>query len=326
MIKGNHLRERYFEHLLKRPTDIDELRDIKLQILQESPNPQYLYKYCSIYTALKILDSGYIQLQPPDNFNDPFDCLSNVGVWNQGSLFSPNKDELTYLDSLMKKLPSKFQLPFRFVNDLRTSYYYVISCFTTDHINTLMWSHYSDNHGAVCMEFDIMDILDHLHPCYYVDKMPLLNWQSKNINLALIKANAWNYEREWRYITETIRPEMRIFGSASHDIYNTIHSLENFNQNDYEKWDQALKSILEDLEHIYNEQRKLKVRPTKIFLGLDFRKNYANVNSEAIVKQIEKNSKEHNIALHRIHARHNTFVLYDSVLQDIRQLFNPFLD
>ncbi len=37
-----------------------------------------IYKYCSIETAIKIVESGGILLNHPNNFNDPYDSKFEV--------------------------------------------------------------------------------------------------------------------------------------------------------------------------------------------------------------------------------------------------------
>jgi hypothetical protein len=318
-----NFREQYFLHLLTNPKDIQGLNDIKLQILQMSPNPQYLYKYCSIGTALKILESGFIKLQSADNFNDPFDCLSSVSVWNQDVQFPPSQNELIAVNEIMTHLPAKFQLPYSVFPDLRTSYYYAISCFTPDYKNMLMWSHYANNHIAVCLEFDITGLIEQLHPVFYTKKMPLMDWKSDNLNLTLIKSSAWNYENEWRYVKKTIRPKMRIFGSAAYQIYNQVHSSGHFTQQDKEEWGFVNDEMMKNLDQTYQDESQLVARPTRIFSGINFGHNFTNTNTAEIISKIEDIAKSHTIPIYRIRAEHNSFALTETLVKNLTEYNNP---
>lgn len=101
-----------------------------------------------------------------------------------------------------------------------------ISCFTeNDFTNVLMWSHYASNHTGYCIEYDSLNLLNDinvckfLYPVYYsreifdisnifinfIENMSD-NLDSQNIKFiycsAIFKAIEWNYEKEWRIITD----------------------------------------------------------------------------------------------------------------------------
>ena len=46
-----------------------------------------IYKYCSIETAIKIVDSGGIRLNNPDNFNDPYDSKIEISEEEEDKSF-----------------------------------------------------------------------------------------------------------------------------------------------------------------------------------------------------------------------------------------------
>jgi hypothetical protein len=157
-------RQAYFDYLAGNPNDADGLRARKKDALGMISGA-CLYKYCGLYTARKILDSGLL-LQPPDNFNDPFDCLARVSVWNSGYRFTPEPDDLQYAISLVGQLPAKYQLPnYNIFHDMRSSYCFAITCFGERWDDHLMWSHYADNHKGLCLAFDMNSIIEDIHPC-----------------------------------------------------------------------------------------------------------------------------------------------------------------
>jgi hypothetical protein len=142
-----------------------------------------------------------------------------------------------------------------------------------------MWSHYSDYHKGVCLEFKISDILSDVHPCFYTKDMPAVNWQSDCLSLTLIKASPWGYENEWRYIKRSVRTVMRMFGSVTHDIYNAIQADKKYSASDHEEWSTTHSALQLELEEIYNLERTVQIKPTRIFLGVKFYNNYGNTST-----------------------------------------------
>ncbi len=314
----NHLRKEYFDSLLKSGNDLSLLRAKKTEILRvESNQSVVLYKYCNIDTAVKIINSNSVLLQPPDNFNDPYDCLNAINIWGNESRFGPDKQDFESLGELLSHIPDKFQLPqYKVYHDLRNSYCFAISCFSSSYKNHLMWSHYADRHKGVCLEFEIQNRFDDIHPCYYTDAMPDLSWQSKNLNLSLIKCNAWNYESEWRWVKAVTRPVMRLFGSITSQIYHAVHTDKKYSTADHEEWSKVCSEMHRDLERNYNKECAILLRPSKIYLGLLYGHNYSNAFTGDQCKQIISYANKFNIPIHRMTAAQNNFNLYDEHVKE----------
>lgn len=107
-----------------------------------------------------------------------------------------------------------------------------IKCFSETNDNTLMWSHYADQHKGFCVEYDLSeleadaDVINHIFPIFYsttryldtdiaemVRELKELNYDIENNNfpsyspyledmtaLFLHKSKAWEYEKEWRIV------------------------------------------------------------------------------------------------------------------------------
>lgn len=108
-----------------------------------------------------------------------------------------------------------------------------MTCLTETNDNTLMWSHYANNHEGICVEYDLkllqedsFGICKHLFPVIYDnsrlvnrDIQPLIESHcalKKAITeryvydgdemlddilpIFLTKGNAWKYEQEWRIV------------------------------------------------------------------------------------------------------------------------------
>ena len=315
-------REQYFHALLDHPSDTDALRHRKINMFDTAEPPHRLYKFCSIDTALKILDSKSVLLQQPESFNDPFDCLSGVGIWQAEGRFGPNDDEIARVKEILSHIPEKFKMPqYEIPSDLRASYCFSISCFTSNPYNPLMWSHYASNHRGVCIEFDVSDMLDELHPCYYAARMPILSWQSNNINLSLIKGDAWVYEQEWRFVRKTIRPIMRIVSSVTHNIYNSIHSNAAHSKQDHVEWSDWQAATYLSLEREYNEQRMVPVKPSRVYVGLKYEHNYANTKTADTCRRITSIARKCGLPIHEVLATPSSFRLHDTALNDLPPWF-----
>lgn len=70
----------------------------------------------------------------------------------------------------------------------------------------LMWSHYSDGHKGICVQYDFQndnDIYNYLEPVYYTNNIfditPYFGSGRVPLKIAaIIKAKDWQYEKEWR--------------------------------------------------------------------------------------------------------------------------------
>lgn len=90
-----------------------------------------------------------------------------------------------------------------------------ISSFSERNDSILMWSHYSENHRGICIEYDLhndFEIAKVLEPVYYSEKIVSLskafgNQNSLNIirEAVITKALDWQYEKEWRIVFPTER-------------------------------------------------------------------------------------------------------------------------
>ncbi len=168
---------------------------------------------CEFFKLFRYMPSNYYNIR---NFEKQIIHLSQNGVLNDVYEGMPNlQEELSYFK--IKKL-----------SDLA-----YMTCLTETNNNTLMWSHYANNHEGICVEYDLKllqtdpyGICKHLFPILYSDVRP----STRNINsllkshnelkkaidenyiydgdemlddilpMFLTKGSEWKYEREWRII------------------------------------------------------------------------------------------------------------------------------
>ena len=176
-----------------------------------------LYKYISLkddYSFIKnIVKDNTIKFTSPDEFNDPFECMSVIGV--------------TSLDATMKKLEelskpsgSKYSedaLLRSYDNIVKHSleYYrtkslskYGMLCLSGTWDNILMWAHYSNDHKGIILVFQF----DENH--YFYDKMMKVKYKKGITYFEVDHPNCgkkmwesfstkdpiWEYENEYRII------------------------------------------------------------------------------------------------------------------------------
>jgi len=189
--------------------------------------PRFRYKFRSINTIdadsvsrlREILVDSKLWLASPESFNDPFDMsakiIVNGTIEEKRTRIKGILKENGYRNSQIKKLLPKYiqnmnKSDFNtFVNKTHkdtVSRTGVLS-FAGDPRNILMWSHYSDNHQGVCLQFEVArDIITigSASPVEYSSQYPTANWvrdYEKDLQKVLLrKYDGWAYEKESRII------------------------------------------------------------------------------------------------------------------------------
>jgi hypothetical protein len=92
-----------------------------------------------------------------------------------------------------------------------------IYCLTPFPTSTLMWSHYSNNHRGICLEFDKNNpLIEKARPVRYKKTYPEWTPQDLMVDpLALLftKAMDWCYEREFRIIATSLEGPTKLDGN-----------------------------------------------------------------------------------------------------------------
>jgi hypothetical protein len=141
-----------------------------------------------------------------------------------------------------------------------------VASFSEKYNNITMWAHYANEHRGICLEFDIEKIDDdifnrHIHRVQYVNVLPdgikcLFNRLTNNkivnvskliIHCGLKKLIDWEYETEWRYISQAFRQD---------------------------RWTGEVRSRSEISDDNANEGRTSKfAKPSKLMLGVKIDKD-----------------------------------------------------
>ncbi len=170
---------------------------------------QYLYKYRPLgeFTE-KIFIDHTLWFNHPNNFNDPFDCWAHIDELKTEDLIKISAVKSFLLENKLNinSLPSFDKEKFKKVVDSVLNMV-GICCFAKKNDNILMWSHYSDFHKGLCIEFDTKEDSNLFHvvvPVNYVEKIPLYNHSSDRDKiiekLIQSKAKDWEYEEEIRVL------------------------------------------------------------------------------------------------------------------------------
>jgi hypothetical protein len=163
-----------------------------------------LYKYTNIEVGCKILVNKSVRFTQPQYLNDPFDMRPDFSE----TYFDDDNDETQLSDFGDKQNEIK--------KEEIDGYYQIINrdvgifCLTEKPNNSLMWSHYADNHKGILIGFDTdNDFLNDNNENITVKKIIYNNSKLKikdiytenEFNNSLLeKSKDWEYENEWRSI------------------------------------------------------------------------------------------------------------------------------
>lgn len=183
----------------------------------------YLYKYRKVSSRglERTITHGEVFLSDPTSFNDPFDCHPKL------SIHTSEYKRKKYIKSLAKeRLPNatpnelskeiksysknKNLADPKYLKGMFTKFITScgIYCLTEVPDDILMWSHYSDSHKGVCLQFNPRKKLSLFWENYkitYQELYPNVNLMELGkfdqfMSLFTIKSKHWKYEQERRII------------------------------------------------------------------------------------------------------------------------------
>ncbi len=206
---------------------------------------KYLYKYFpfDIKRIKPIILKNKLYFSSPSKFNDPFDCKTLLSLKNssyddwfdflkplyKSKCTNHSDDEMIqYFNGLFKSgtLESKEveKVLEEFINEDKEKIENLgILCLSEVRLDILMWSHYTDGHKGLCLEFGQEGIdkfrteknMD-FEKIIYRGKYPtLIDYNKARNNKAQGKKNEfaklcicskskhWKYEQEWRLISKS---------------------------------------------------------------------------------------------------------------------------
>lgn len=184
--------------------------------------PKVFFKFHKINEYLfDLIKSGNLWFSAQEELNDPYDCKYSLSDEYFLSLLKNSCSH--FLRDLQDRVPQfknidsdrffEIMLPTLKTEDWLNGFYNIlfkdglgwcVCCFTTDLTNEIMWAHYADSNKGVCLEFDLSttpELHEKIFPIEYNDTFPIINSMNELPEALLRKRKAWQYEKEWRILT-----------------------------------------------------------------------------------------------------------------------------
>lgn len=176
------------------------------------------FKPINKYLITSLIESQ-LYFCSPQKLNDPFDCR----IYFEASLENAMKEASDSLKGVLEKAYTKEQLEklTRKIEEVG------VVCFSKQLCNTLMWSHYAENHSGLCLTYQIPEafILENSEKILGWGEVDYGNEPIKNFFLSLnpddskdefenfikplvvklinSKDESWKYEEEFRIVSGT---------------------------------------------------------------------------------------------------------------------------
>lgn len=189
----------------------------KIEIDWRDDFPEAIWKYCNYDIGLEIIKNLTLKFTKPSDFNDPFDCNMDGVYYDVTKASQEVEQEIEVLQTIAKESTGRNLS----IDRLNEYYAYsqmqkldsiVVTCFSLNKNNSLMWAHYANDHKGMCFEFDLSLGFDNIFPQMKLaaEGKVFYNWPSKvnycedkksGIAKAFISKNEdWQYEEEYRFV------------------------------------------------------------------------------------------------------------------------------
>lgn len=197
----------------------------KFRSLQRAPDPKpgaRIFTAESLDRLRTVLVDAHLRLSSPLEFNDPFDMGARWVIEGStqerlsrfNALVEDQMPGLTFqkraeaVERLMTASSSTL-LPLLEQSFRRQRSEFGVYCFAGDPRSVLMWSHYSDNHTGIYLQFERtrdLVVLSRAVSIDYIDEYPKVNW-IEGMHNALgdtftRKHSRWSYEDERRIFAD----------------------------------------------------------------------------------------------------------------------------
>jgi len=154
-----------------------------------------------------IFEECKLWFSSPAYFNDPFDCKIYPNIPSNEKLaiyLATHAENATLADyKVIHEGIQKFGsgLAKQAIDDVMNKS--GVKCFTPNNANILMWSHYTNSHKGICLEFDtLIDPEFFVYPInvIYSEEYPELEFTDKRFTTEVLrtKSKDWEYEQEVR--------------------------------------------------------------------------------------------------------------------------------
>jgi len=210
--------------------------------------PQYLYKFEKLNVqTLRNLKNAQIYFNTPASFNDPFDCaaLDVPAMLTDASVVDIFKRYLRENNIRVDfEINSIKDVPQNYVDQIYKTFEEVFAqqqddllhrkgctCFSEVKDNILLWSHYTDGHKGICLEFDAASpLFSKARKVNYSLEFPkvdpvkyLYGSREEKIEEGLkplfTKHEQWSYEKEWRLFHKEPNKSYGYLASTLKSVY-----------------------------------------------------------------------------------------------------------
>lgn len=188
-----------------------------------TPKLYHYEQFCPKYLEDTFVNQR-VHFSNPQNFNDPWDCnpwfdmtrvndpayrASCIEVLRQSPIPSLTADEQRHYEAMMQADPLWLKLLLQKAAAATRKVIaerYRIYCLTPHPDTLLMWSHYSDKHRGICLEFDAgQAVIGGAYQVIYNETFPALDVLRLGPTLDVFqilvnKSSAWHYEDEYRIL------------------------------------------------------------------------------------------------------------------------------
>lgn len=270
--------------VLKEEQDNNLIHKLELEGIYYHDRNLPIYKYVTYERAIQILSTNSIFYNSCKNFNDPFELNDALLVVDYDSAIEEarkialdkahftSQEELDFISNELDKQKGQSLEELKQVfEDARLNL--GIFCGTKSYLNTLMWSHYANNHKGICLGFYIKPIekettysyLDvaykqQLKPMPYSFTNPTQHYFSL-IYWMNVKSKVWEYEQEIRVINFKENGVIPLDNMEIKEIFYGVGLAEN----EIQTLDNLIKSKGLDIVR----KGKMKISKTSFDLELD---------------------------------------------------------
>jgi hypothetical protein len=216
--------------------------------IKPTEKPGFLFKYHPLNIHLvELMTQAEFYLSSKSELNDPLDSAYTIDQEDYMRLYfekyphlANDNESIERVKWLFEKRLENFASDWTSGIDDLTSRMRV-ACFTEDGDNSLMWSHYANNHSGVCLKFDLArddNFKKSVQPVKYRNKLVEIKKLSDLKRCLLTKLTTWKSEREWRIVSD--KPRFRFKQEALVEILfglrvsdRTINWFKSFSENVY---------------------------------------------------------------------------------------------
>lgn len=185
-----------WEESYKKLVFAGRLEEAKDLLVQEVPKDKVIFKYFrGINRDFHCISSNEMWLSNARNLNDPFDCAYLENKRTKSTYDRNTESELALSEFRAQRIQD--------IESANKQSSVFVSCFSETNDSILMWSHYANDHKGICVGYNLHELISRFncYPVIYSNRVYVFDNNDSMNSMqsgALIKAEKWKYEQEWR--------------------------------------------------------------------------------------------------------------------------------